>query len=189
LGALGVIARALFIVGLCFAFQLSRAAEYDEPIEGGRAPDGQFVVMNIHNGEGGYFVIRNRSGETVFSETSLRDEFGGLAYSAWDALWRSDSRFVAIAFGTTKFSVETVLFYRDGQTLRRVTLPPFDPDSEYTHRRPHRWLKSGDLVLDITSGYHTKSDGGISGYYATVHLAGDPPKASKRSQTKETNRD
>ena len=186
--------RALLITALLLAPHLSRAAEYDEPIEGGRSPNRQIEVINIHNGEGGYFVIRNKSGETIFSEKSLRKEFD-FAHSAWAVLWRADSRFVAIAFGTTKFCVETVVFYLDGQNLVRVPIPEYDPpDAENnldnnTHRVPHRWLKNGDLVMDITTGYHTKSDGGITGYYVTIDFAGNPPKGTKHSRTKPTDRD
>src|SRR5690242_8238524 len=117
--------RALLITILLLAQHLSRAAEYDEPV-GGRSPDGQFEVINIHDGEGGYFVIRNKSGETIFCEKSLRDEFG-FAYAAWNVLWRGDSRFVAIAFSTTKFCVETIVFHRDDQKLTRVPIPEYDP--------------------------------------------------------------
>jgi hypothetical protein len=186
--------RTLLIIAFLLAQHLSGAAEYDELIEGGRAPDHRFEVINIHDGEGGYFVIRNKLAETMFSEKSLRDEFG-FAYAAWSVLWRADSRFVAIAFSTTKFCVEAIVFYRDGQKLARVPIPEYDPpDAENkldnnTHRVPHRWLKNGDLVLDITTGYHTKSDGGTTGYYATVHFAGNPPKGTKRSRTKSTDRD
>jgi len=175
--------RALLLIMLLAARSLS-AAEYDEPIEGGRSPDRQMEVVNIHNGEGGYFVIRNQRGETVFSEKSLREEFE-FAHFAWDVLWHPDSGLVAISFGTTKFCVETVVFYRDGQQLTRVPIPDYDrPNVENnlddnTHRRPHRWRKNGDLVLDITTGYHTKSDGGITGYYAIVRFAGHPPKGTR----------
>lgn len=181
--------RALILsLALLAAPHCCDAVEYDEPIEKGHSPDRQFDVVNIHNGEGGYFVIRNSAGETVFSEKSLPVTFA-FANAASEVLWRADSRFVAISFSPSKFSDETVVFYRDGQTLRQVELPDYEPESENTHRHPHRWLKNGDLVLDVTSGYHTKSDGGISGYFATVHFAGSPPKASKHSRTKVTNRD
>ena len=93
--------------------------------------------------------------------------------------FRIQSRFVAIAFSTSKFCVETIVLYRDGDTLRRVVLPAYDEDSGNTHRIPHQWRKNGDLVLDITEGYHTKSDGGISGYFATVHLQGIRPRQPK----------
>ena len=181
--------RFLIVFVFLAAATLGKANEYDEVIQGGRSPDREIEVVNIHNGEGGYFVIRNSSGETIFSEKSLGDEFGGLAHFAWKVLWRPDSRLVAIAFGTSKFSVETVVFYYDGKALKRVELPVYDPESGNTHRVPHCWLKNGDLVLDITEGYHTKSDGGISGYFATVHFTGNPPKATKGSETKSKNRD
>jgi hypothetical protein len=190
----GNMTRALLFIVFFFAQHLCNATEYDESIEGGRSPDRQFEVINKHDGEGGYFVIRNNSVETIFSEKSLRNEFG-FAYAAWNVVWRSDSRFVAIAFSTTKFCVETIVFRRDGQKLTRVQIPEYDPPEaennldDNTHRIPHRWLKNGDLVLDITTGYHTKSDGGITGYYATIRFAGNPPRGTKHSRTKSTDRD
>jgi len=185
--------RILFLVFFLTIKSLS-ATEYDEPIEGGLSPDRQMEVVNIHNGEGGYFVIRNKAGETIFSEKSLPAEFD-FAHAARDVLWSPDSRFVAIAFGTTKFCVETIVFYREGQQLTRISIPEYDPPSvennqdDNTHRTPIRWLKNGDLVLDITTGYHTLSDGGITGYHATVHIAGNPPKGTMGSRTKSTDRD
>lgn len=190
-GKTGLIRTSVLVLLLALA-NASRGAADDmlmEEVEGaGRSPDRQMEVVNIHDGNGGYFVIRNSSGATIFSEKSLSDEFP-YAEFAWKALWSPNSHFVAIAFGTSKFCVETIVLYRDGDTLRRVTLPAYDEDSGNTHRIPHRWRKNGDLVLDITEGYHTKSDGGISGYFATVHFTGIPPKATKGSETKETDRD
>jgi hypothetical protein len=54
--------RFLIVFVLFAVATLARADEYDEPIQGGRSPDQQIEVVNIHNGEGGYFVIRNSSG-------------------------------------------------------------------------------------------------------------------------------
>lgn len=181
--------RTLIILAFCVAATLAKADSRDGLYEGGRSPDGQLEVWGIHDGNGGHFVVRDSSGKTIFSEESLRDEFGGVALSACKVLWRSDSHLVAIAFNTTKFSVELAVFYHDGETFQRVAVPEYDPDSVHTHRVPHRWLKNGDLVLDITEGYHTKFDGGISGYFATVHFTGEPPKATKGPETKPTDRD
>ena len=189
--------RLLLFVAVAAMAHSSRAADYDEPIEGGRSPNGKIVVMNIHNGEGGYFVIRNDKDDIIFSEKSLDGEFISPKF-AWTALWRPDSRFVAIGFQTTKFATETVVFRITGSALQRVFIPLFDPfdwnhaefgSSDNTHRMPSKWLKNGNLIMDITTGYHTKSDGGISGYYATIHFKGKPPKGTKVSETPEINRD
>ena len=161
---------------------------------GGCSPDHQIEVVNIHNGEGGYFEIRDASGKSIFSDKSLDGEFFCPDF-AWDVLWRSDSKFVAIAFGTTKFSVETVVFRRDGKNLVRVPIPEYDkPDAnldveDTSHREPHQWLKNGNLVLDVTTGYHTKSDGGISGYLAAIRFVGIPLRGIKVSQTESIDRD
>jgi hypothetical protein len=184
--------RAFLLILVLVLPHVSRGTADDmlmEEVEGaGRSPDRQMEVVNIHDGNGGYFVIHDSSGAIIFSEKSFSDEFP-YARFAWKALWSPDSRFVAIAFGTSKFSVETIVFHRDGKTLNRVLLLPYDEDSDNTRRIPHQWRKNGDLVLDITEGYHTKSDGGISGYFATVHFTGNPPRASKGSETKPTDRD
>jgi hypothetical protein len=196
--------RALLIFLLITAQSLTNATEIDVPINGGRSPDRQLEVVNINDSEGGYFVIRSSSRETIFSGKSLRDEFQ-FAWIAWDVLWRSDSRFVAISFHTTQVCVETVIFEHIGATLRRVKFPWFMWDgktqnrSPYegladnetlignTHRRPTRWLKNGDLVMDITTGYLRKSsEAQIKGYFATVRFTDDPPKASVISKTKIT---
>jgi len=189
----------VLIIALLAASHLSRAAEYDEPIDGGGSPDGKMVVVNIHNGDGGYFVIRDSSGATLFSVQSIRGEYiNNLAYAADKVLWRPDSQFVAVAFKTTKFAAETVVFRRTGNTLQRVNLPAIDPfdwehadfgSSDNTHRMPYQWRKNGDLVMDITTGYHTKSEAGITGYFLTIQFAGNPLKAVKASRTKVTNRD
>jgi hypothetical protein len=94
--------------------------------------------------------------------------------------------------------MQTIVFFRDCQVLKRVGIPVYEPfDAEHaefgtmdnTHREPYRWLKNGDLVLDITMGYHTKSEPGSTGYFATLHFAGNPPKATKKGRTKTVVRD
>ncbi len=191
--------RVVIIVLLLAWCHLSRAAEYDDPIDGGRSPDGQMVVVNIHNGEGGYFVIRDASGTNLFSEQSIQDEqTAKLALAACAVLWRSDSQYEAVAFNTTKFAVETVVLRRVGTTLQRVSMPAIDPfdwehaefgTSDNTHRMPYKWRKNGDLVMDVTTGYHTKAEPGITGYYMTIHFVGNPSKGVKSSRTKTANRD
>ncbi len=184
--------RILLLIAFCLTAHLSRAAEYVEsPVETGKSPDGQMDVVNIHDGEGGYFVIRNNSNSTIFSEKSLNDEFGDQIVvrpsAAQTVLWRPDSRFVAIAFPTYTFAVETVVFFREDGTLRRIAIPEYSRphvEVDRTHCEPYRWLKNGDLVLKITTGYSRLGEGTLTQYFATVQIRGNPPKASKGSQTK-----
>src|SRR5437588_4118783 len=107
--SLGVMHRVLFLIALCFIRHSSHATESGAtPIEEGKSPDGQMEVVSVPGADGSHFEIRTSSGATVFSEESLKEEFGGRASFAETVLWRPDSRFVAIAFGTYKFAVETV---------------------------------------------------------------------------------
>jgi hypothetical protein len=188
-----IMRRFLLLIAFSLAANLGRAAEYGEPpIEGGKSPDGRIEVVNIHDGNGGYFEIRTGSGATLFSEKSLRKEFGGRAEFAENVLWRKDSRLVAIAFGTYKFAVETVVFLCEGDKLTRVSIPQYHPSNaeiDTIHCVPHHWNKSGDLVLDVTGGYHTKSDGGITGFFATLKFEGEPLKGIQRSKSKPTDRE
>ena len=175
-------------------------------VSGGRSPNGEFEVVEVGldmNAGGNYpyreshFEIHDRSGKTIVSELALEDLTFTLNGSpgihvfgdARKVLWRSDSRYVAIETETSKFATETIIFFCDGGTFKRIKGPECDEFDAHTKCAPLRWLKKGDLVLDITSGYHTKSDGGITGFYLTIHFAGNPPKATKHSETKETNRD
>lgn len=207
----------LLLVTLCASFSLSAAYGIVETIEGGRSPNAQLEVVNIvtpktsdedYPNPERHFEIRDKSGQTVISELSLKDltdtNDSGKIFAFADAgkvLWRPDSRMVAISTRTSKFATLTVVFACEGNSVKRVEIPEYEPfvfdpkdpemfgSSDTTHREPYRWRKNGDLILDITMGYHTKSDGGITGYYATVHFSGNPPKAVKGSQTKETERD
>ena len=179
-------------------------------LEGGRSPDGQFEVVNVSlhrtNNTGyryqeTYFEIREKSGQVIASEYSIKDlvfttddSSGDHVYDGADkVLWRSDSRFVAISTRTSKFAVHTEVFYKDGLTFKQVEMPDYseldlkaDPQAyDNTHVEPHRWRKNGDLVLDINFGYHTKYDGSIFEYFSTVHFTGHPPKASKGAETKQ----
>ena len=174
----------LAVLGLFFMTPLF--ADNVEPVDQGKSPDGQLEVVNIHDGNGGYFEIRSESSSVLFSEKSLNDKYPVTPTGAWKALWSADSQWLAIAFGTTKFSVETIILHRKGATLEPVDIPEYDGDSENTHRVPQKWRKNGDLVLAISTGYHTKSDGGIDQYLATVHITGTPPKGVKGTQTKST---
>ena len=163
-------------------------------VEGGRSPNGEFEVTNVdldvvldgdYHSHKPHFELHDKLGQTIVSELSLKDltltldnppgihVFG----AAWRVLWRADSRFVAIETYTSKFATETIVFFRDGETFKRVKTPYQPSDDEratdegwaHTHCEPLRWKKNGDLVLDITEGYHTKSDGGITGYFAAIH--------------------
>ncbi len=175
-------------------------------LPGARSPNGKFEVVDVDinmNAGGNYpyrephFEIHNESGKTIVSQLALEDltftlddspgihVFGG----AWKVLWRADSQLVAIETRTSKFATKTIVFFRDGDTFKRISVPEFEKFDERTRCEPLRWQKNGDLVLDVTMGYHTKSDGGITGYYLTIHFAGNPPKATKTSETKETNRE
>jgi len=204
--------RLAIIIGFLLVLA-GRAALGQVP--GGRSPNGEFDVVDVDldmvaGGDYPYrerhFEIHDKSGKTLISELSLEDltftsddspgthVFGG----AWKAVWRADSCFVAIETYTSKFATKPIVFFRDGDEFRRIKMPEYEPfdeehatfgTSDNTHREPLRWRKNGDLVLDITMGYHTKSDGGITGYFAIVHFAGKPPKATKGPETKTTNRD
>jgi len=140
-------------------------------------------VINIRDGRGGFFEVRSQAGELIFSEKAVSARYVVAPKGAQQVLWSPDSQWLAIAFGTTKFSVETIVLHRKGTALELVDLPAYDADSENTHRVPQEWNKNGDLVLAISTGYHTKSDGGIDQYLATIHFTGTPPKGVKASQT------
>jgi hypothetical protein len=155
-----------------------------EPVDQGNSPDGQLQVVNIHDGNGGFFEVRTSSGSVLFSEKSLNGQYAITPRGAWQALWSANSQWVAIAFGTTKFSVETAVLHRNGAALELVAIPHYDSESENTHRVPDEWRKNGDLVLAISTGYHTKSDGGIDQYLATLHFQGTPLQGIKGLQTK-----
>ena len=208
--------RVLFALILLVACcRLDAADSGLDTIDGGKSPSGQFEVINVWRSSklnSGFpitlrhFEIRNKSGEILVSELSLQDLLRSYNDSsdihvfgdAHKVLWRSDSRFVAISTRTSKFATQTILLYFDGKTFSRVAIPEYEPfdeehasfgSSDNTYREPYRWRKNGDLILDITMGYHTKSDGGITGYFATIHFKGNPPTASKGSETKATDRD
>jgi len=196
------VARVLTFLILLAVARSSAAAANVEAIEDGRSPNGQFEVVNVlvvkMDGTVPYnerhFEIRIKSGHTIISQS--REVFG--AEGATKVMWRPDSRFVAIAVKTSKFAIQTKVFFREGHTLKKMEIPeyePFDEDhasfgsSDSTFREPYRWLKNGDLVLDITLGHHTKSEPPSLGYYATVHFSDNPPRASKKSRTKTIDRD
>ena len=180
--------RMLFslLAAMLFIFVARVIADDAEPLERGKSPDGQLQVVNIRNGAGGYFEVRTSMGEVLFSEKTLTDHYPVPPKGAQQVLWSANSQWVAIAFGTTKFSVETIVLHRNGSTLELVGLPIYDQDSDNTHRIPQEWRKNGDLVLAVSSGYHTKSDGEIDQYLATVQFKGTPPKGEKGPQTKPT---
>jgi hypothetical protein len=212
--SLGVMKRVFLLLTLCVSVRLSAAERAVETLEGGRSPNGQLEVVNVATFKASdndypnperHFEIRTKSGGIVLSQLSLKDltdvnDSGAIFVfdGAWKVLWRADSRFVAISTRTSKFATHTVVFLCGDDTLKRVEIPEYEPfdwehaefgTSDNTHREPYRWLKNGDLVLDITMGYHTKSDGGITGYFATLHFTGKPPKAIKGRQTKAVDRD
>lgn len=176
-----ILVAAAILLGM-----MSVVAEELDPLDGGKSPDGKLEVVNVHDGNGGYFEVRTAAGSVLFSEKTLNDRYAVTPRAAWQVLWGADSQWVAIAFGTTKFSVETIVLHRNGAALEPVDIPEYDADSENTHRVPQKWRKNGDLVMAISTGYHTKSDGGIDQYLATVHFTGTPPKGVKGSQTKST---
>ena len=176
--------HSLFFVAWMPIFMVTAIAENVEPVDQGKSSDGKMQVGNVQDGNGGYFEIRTASGSVLFSEKSLNDRYPVTPSGAWQALWSADSQWVAIAFGTTKFSVETIVLHRNGTTLEPVDIPKYDAESENTHRVPQKWRKNGDLVLAVSTGYHTKSDGETDQYLATIHFAGNPPKGVKDSQTK-----
>ena len=192
-----IIGKFSFIIILLLAMHDCYAAESNPSIENGRSPDGMMEVVNINAGDG-RFIIINDKGETLFSGESIQDKYiNNIAFPVWKVLWRHDSKFVAIAFSTSKFAEETVVLRRDGNALQQVELPAFNPfdwehakvgSSDNTHRVPYAWHKNGDLIIDITSGYHTKSDGGLSGYFIAVHFVGNPLKAVKGAKSKTTMR-
>lgn len=165
-------------------FMVPAIADNVEAVDQGKSSDGQMQVVNVQDGNGGYFEIRTASGCVLFSEKSLNDRYPVTPSRAWHALWSTDSQWVAIAFGTTKFSVETIVLHRNGTALEPVDIPKYDAESESTHRVPKKWRKNGDLVLAVSTGYHTKADGKIDQYLATIHFEGNPPKGVKNSQTK-----
>jgi hypothetical protein len=173
-----------FLAVLVLLFAVPVIADDIEPVDQGKSPDGQMQVINLHDGNGGYFEVLTSAASLLFSEKSLNGRYPVTPKGAWQALWSVDSQWVAIAFGTTKFSVETVVLHRRGKALELVEIPTYDSESENTHRVPQEWLKNGDLVLAISTGYHTKSDGGIDQYLATIHFEGTPSRGVKRSQTK-----
>jgi hypothetical protein len=139
--------------------------------------------------------LRNKSGNTLISELSiaqLQPPFGFLG--AFQVLWRPDSRFVAIAVETSKFTIHTLVFFRRDQTFERVEIPGYN-DADWrsevgVHQLPYAWRKNGDLVLDITSGYtKVAKEDEISECFATVHFTGNPPTGVKGPQTKVTRGD
>jgi hypothetical protein len=169
-----------------------------EPIEGGASPNGMFEVINVlltatdatgFSYNDWHFEIRSKGGETLVSELSLpeliawtdsnKHAFGG----GETVLWRPNSRWVAISTRTSKFSVETIVFHWDGHQFQRVPMPQYEADTDNTFRMPYRWLKNGDLVLDLTLDHHTKSEPGGREYFATVGFSGNPPNGFKRSRT------
>jgi hypothetical protein len=205
----------LLLLIVCMGVRSSAANPDIERIEGGRSPNGQFDVVNVtthKTSDGNYpnperhFEVRTKSGETVLSQLSFKDlisrnssedakyTFAG----ASKVLWRADSHFVAISTQTSKLAIQTVVFDHNHKGLRRVEIPEYEAfdwehasfgSSDNTHREPYRWLFNGDLVLDITMGYHTKSDGGITGYHATLRFSGNPPKGIEKRRTKTVDRD
>jgi hypothetical protein len=173
------------------------AASDTETVDGGRSPNGQFEVVRVWGpmNYGGshdlvpHFELRNKSGNRLISELSsaqLQPPFGFLG--AFQVLWRPDSRFVAIAVETSKFTIHTLVFSRRGQTFERVEIPDYD-DADWrsevgVHELPYAWQKNGDLVLDITYGYTKMAkEDEISEYFATVYFSGNPPKGSKGPQS------
>jgi hypothetical protein len=191
----------LSFIFCCVSNVLAIAASDAEPIDGGPSPNGQYQVVKVWGpmNDGGnqdivpHFELRNKSGKTLISELSiaqLQPPFGFLG--AFQVLWRSDSRFVAIATETSKYTIHTLVFFKTGQTFKRIDIPDYDDDDEGNwrsedgvHQLPYAWRKNGDLVLDITYGY-TKiaTEDEISEYFATVHFSGNPPKGSKGPQSK-----
>ncbi len=185
----------------------SAAGDEIERVEGGKSPNKQFEVVNIHsvkNGDDGspyderHFAIRKKSGELFTPEVSLNVPMYHRGYEAQKVLWRGDSRFVAISIQPTKFATHTVVMFYDGKTFRQIEIPEYERfdwehaifgSEDSTHREPCRWLRNGDLLLDITMGYHTKSEGPAPGYFATLHFAGTPPKAAEVRRTRTTDRD
>jgi hypothetical protein len=178
-------------------------------VDGNRSPDGQFEVVNVtkplindagNHYRGTHFEIRAKSGQVIASEYAIKDPAFTSDHPPGDdvndgaekVLWRPDGRFVAISIQTSKFAIHTIVFFKDGEAFKQVQIPDYgdvdlkDPEAyDNTHVEPYHWRKNGDLVLDINFGYHTKYDGSIFEYFATVHFAGYPPKASKGPETKE----
>jgi hypothetical protein len=104
----------LFLVLSCAPRFFAVAADDIRAVDGGRSPNGQFEVVNVWgpmNYDGNHdrvphFELRDRSGNTIISELSieqLQPPFG--FFGAFQVLWRSDSRFVAIATETSKFTI------------------------------------------------------------------------------------
>jgi hypothetical protein len=190
----------LFLMFCRVSHVLAIAASDAEAVDGGRSPNGQFEVVKVWEpmNYGGnqdlvpHFELRNNSGNTLISELSiaqLQPPFGFLG--AFQVLWRSDSRFVAIATETAKYTIHTLVFFKTGQTFKRIDIPDYDDDDEGNwrsedgvHQLPYAWHKNGDLILDITYGYtKVATEDETSEYFETVHFSGNPPKSSKGPRT------
>lgn len=186
----------LFLMFCCKSHVL--AANDAEAIDGGRSPNRQFEVVKVWGpmNDGGnrdlvpHFELQDNSGNTLISELSipqLQSPFGFLG--AFKVLWRPDSRFVAIAVETSKFTIHTLVFSKTGRTFDRVEIPGYneaDWRSEVgVHQLPYAWRKNGDLILDITYDYtKVTEEDKVSEEFSTIHFTGNPPKGYKVKGTK-----
>ena len=115
--------RLSLIAALAVLFVDPAVADTIEPVDQGKSPDCQMQVVNIRDGGGGYFELRTSAGDVHFSEKTISDHYAVPPKAAQQVLWSLDSQWVAIAFGTTKFSVETIVLHRKWHHLR-ISGPP-----------------------------------------------------------------